>query len=188
MNYCDKCGKGVAQDALYCPNCGSKLTFATSQSNRKWRNRNHSKRENDWWGLVTALGFFVIIGLTIAAYPDVLTRAAKYLESFATYGHPVLPPYDLGQVLIYLFNLSGIWGLVAAFLRFLVTSNVSRSARDGVGALFSLYTAYILTRFYGGAIGGWDLVWMWIVGLVVLIIVNALIALFVPRRIPLSAV
>jgi len=189
MKYCNNCGKEIPQDSAYCPECG--CSIANSASDRTWWNsswnsdRNQYRRENDWWGLVTALGFFVVIGLTIAAYPDVFSRVVKYLESFATYGHPVLPSYNLGQVLIYLFNLSGIWGIIAAALRFVLTGSASRAARDGVGAIFSLYTASILTRFYGGFFNGWGLVGMCIVGLIILIIAEALITFFVPRRLQL---
>jgi len=189
MKYCHNCGKEIPQGADYCPECGYHIAYVSPA--RNWWNwnwnydRNRYRRDNDWWGLVTALGFLVVIGLTIAAYPDAFSRLIKYLESFATYGHPVLPSYNLGQVLIYLFNLSGIWGLIAAALRFFVTGSASRAARDGVGAIFSLYTASILTRFYAGFFNGWGLVGMWIVGLVILIIADALITFFVPRRMQL---
>jgi hypothetical protein len=187
MRYCNNCGKEIPQDAVYCPECGSSI--AVGASPRTWWNRNSERnrygRENDWWGLVTAIGFLVIIGLTIAAYPDVFSRVIRYLESFGTYGHPVLPPYYLGQVMIYLLNLSGVWGIIAAALRFVLTGSASRAARDGVGAIFSLCTASILTRFYEGFFNGWGLVGMWIVGLVILIIADALITFFVPRRMAL---
>jgi hypothetical protein len=189
--HCGTCGTEVPNDAAYCPNCGSKISLASSRSdwNWRWNKRDYysHRREDDWWGLVTAAGFFIVIGLTIAAYPDVFNRVVNYFQSFETYGHPVLPSYNLWQVLIYFFNLSGIWGLIAAALRFFITSSGSRAARDGVGALFSLYTANILTQFYSGAFGGWALVGMWIVGLVVVIVADALITFFVPRRISLYA-
>jgi len=184
LDRCEKCGSEIPHDATYCPSCGSKITFTQSRSgwNWGWNRPVYHRRENDWWGLVTAAGFLIIIGLTIVSYPDVFNRIGNYLESFATYGHPVLPPHSLGQIIIYFLNLSGIWGLIAAALRFVVTGSGSRAARDGVGALFSLYTAGILTQFYAGAFGGWGLVGMWFVGLVVLIVADALITIFVPRR------
>lgn len=185
MKYCNNCGKEIPQGAVYCPECGCSVA-STTQTRWNWNSdHNRHRRENDWWGLVTAIGFFVIIGLTIAAYPDVFSRVIRYLESFGTYGHPVLPPYYLGQVIIYLLNLSGIWGIIAAALRFVLIGSASRAARDGVGAIFSLYTASILTRFYEGFFNGWGLLGMWIVGMVILIIADVLITFFVPRRIAL---
>jgi hypothetical protein len=183
MKYCNNCGKEIPQGAVYCPECGRSVTYVAPP--QTWWNWDRYTRENDWWGLVTAFGFLVVIGLTIVAYPDVFSRITRYLESFATYGHPVLPSYNLGQVLIYLFNLSGLWGIIAAVLRFFVTGSASKAARDGAGAIFSLYTANILTQFYGGFFNGWGLVGMWIVGLVILIVADALIAFFVPRRVVL---
>lgn len=133
--------------------------------------------------MITFAGFLVIVALTISAYPDVFTRIINYLESFGRYGYPVLPSYNVGQVMIYFLNLSGIWGLIAAALRFFLTGYRSRAARDGVGALFSLYTANLLTQFYAGAFRGSGLVGLWVVGLVVVIVADALITFFVPRRV-----
>ncbi len=87
--------------------------------------------------------------------------------------------------MIYFLNLSGIWGLIAAVLRFLLTGSGARAARDGVGALFSLYTADLLAQFYSGAFRGSDLVELWFVGLFAVIIASILITLFVPRKISL---
>jgi len=183
MKNCSNCGKEIPQDSIYCPVCGSNL--ATSPARTWWNSDQRYGRDNDWWGIVTAVGFFVIILLTIAAYPDVFSKIVKYLESFGTYGHPVLPSYGLGQIMIYFFNLSGIWGLISAALRFFLTGSASRATRDGVGAIFALYTASILTRFYAGSFNGWGLVSMWVVGLVIVIIADALITFFVPRKVAL---
>ena len=187
LSHCENCGNEIPSDAIYCPNCGSKVEFSTRRR-RDWTGDDYYyRRRGDWWGLVAAAGFLVVFGLTFATYPDLFGRIGSYLESFAAYGHPVLPSYNLGQVLIYFFNLCGIWGLIAATLRFVVTNSAARSARDGVGAIFAFYTANILTQFYAGAFGGWGLVGMWLVGLFAVIVADALITLLVPRRIPLYA-
>ena len=183
MDRCYKCGNDVPQQAVFCPSCGARVSN-NSRWDWNWRRSGSDWREpTDWWGLVTAAGFLVIILFTFARYPDVFSRIGAYLESWGTFGHPVLPPYSLGEVLIYFINACGVWGLLAATLRFVLTSQVSRSARDGVGALFSLYTAGILGQFYVHSLGGWGLVGMWIVGLVAVIIADALITIFLPRRI-----
>ena len=185
LDHCSNCGSEVPGEAVFCPNCGFRVTHSAFPKVDWDRHPRHIHRENDWWGLVSAAGFLVVVGLTVIAYPDALGRIVSYLESFGVYGHPVLPSYNLGAVLIYFFNLAGIWGLIAGALRFLVTGSGARAGRDIVGALFSLYTADILGQFYSHLFGGWDLVGMWIVGLAVVIVADALISLFVPKRIPL---
>ena len=148
-----------------------------------WRHERRHAPRDDWWGAVSAIGFFVIIGITIFTFPDVFSRIADYLASFATYGHPVLPPYSLGEVIIYFFSLSGIWGLIAAGLRFALTNRITKPTQDVVGALFALYIANSFKMFYAGAYDGWGLLGTLVLGLVVVIVTSALIGYFVPRAV-----
>ncbi len=184
---CEKCGAEAPNGAVYCPNCGSRILRVPSGSNWDWNWKISSQKEPDWWGLILAAGFLIVFFITITTFPDVFTKLTNYFESFETFGHAVLPPYALGQIMIFFFNLCGIWGLVAAALRFGLTGSGSRALSDGVGALFSLYTAEILIQFYAGTIRGTELVGLWIVGLFFLIVASALITLFVPRKISFYA-
>ncbi|HZW58619.1 MAG TPA: zinc ribbon domain-containing protein [Nitrososphaerales archaeon] len=183
VTYCSNCGKEIPAGALYCSNCGAKAVSTVSQG--YWQ-RDHSRRarrreEDGWWGAVRALGFLAIIVLTIVTYPNVFSLIADYFRSFVTYGHPVLPPYSLGQVIIFFFNVSGIWGLIAAGLRFAFTNSYVRAAQDVAGALFALYIARTFTEFYARAFGGWGLLGYLALGLVGVIIASALIGFAVPR-------
>jgi hypothetical protein len=149
----------------------------------RWERRRRREREpGDWWGAINGIGFLVIILLTISQYPDVFVLLSRYFQSWGTYGYPVLPGRQLGQVIVYLLTVSGIWGLVSAALRFAFTNSLSRPARDIVGALFALYMANSFTQFYAGTIHGTGLVVAFFIGLIAVVIANALIAYFVPRR------
>jgi len=187
MTYCHKCGKEVAADAAYCIYCGARVGEPFPWG--RWRERDwerHWRREKErdgWWGAVNAFGFLIIIALTISRYPDVFTLIARYLGSWGTHGYPILPGYDLGQVMIYLFTASGIWGVLSSCLRFAFTTSFARPMRGIVGAMFALYIASSLSQYYSGAIKGSGLVLDFFVGLAIVIVANAMIAYFVPHRI-----
>lgn len=188
--YCQRCGKELPKDSAYCPSCGVKVGGYSPAD--YWWGRWGWERErwprHEWdpmdavWGAVRAVGFLVIIGLTIARYPDVFVLFFRYLDSWGTYGYPVLPPYALGRVIIFLFTASGAWGLVSSGLRLGLSSRLRRPMRDVVGAVFALYLAYTLSLFYAKAIRGSGLVLAFFVGLAVMVVVNALIMHYIPRR------
>jgi hypothetical protein len=131
---------------------------------------------------LSALGFLLIIGLTISRYPDVFARTVTYFDSWGVYGHPGLPARGLGQVVIYFLTICGIWGVVVAALRFAFTNSLTRPMRDMVGALFALYVASSFFQFYAGTITGSGLVLAFFVGLAIVIIANAAIGIFFPRH------
>lgn len=187
IRHCTKCGKELPENAVFCPSCGANLQagFVSPEerwSYRRYRRERRRERRGDWWGVVTALGFLVIIGATIIRYPDVFTRIIDYFTSFGIYGHPVLPSYSLGQVIVYFFLVAGIWGIVAAALRFAFTGAISRATQDTVGGLFALYISSVFSRFYAHAYGGWGLVGLLVIGLAVVIVANALISFFIPNE------
>jgi hypothetical protein len=131
---------------------------------------------------VSAFGFLLIVGLTISQYPDVFARMDAYFDSWGVYGHPVLPAYGLGQIVIYFLTISGIWGLVVAALRLAFTNSFSRPMRDIVGALFALYVASSFSQFYARTFTGSGLVIAFFVGLAIVIIADVAIGIFLPTR------
>ena len=185
--YCQRCGKELASGAAYCQYCGAKVG-EYSPAEWWWTWRRERWERHDWepidaaWGAITGVGYLIIIGLMVFWYPDVFTLLVKYLESWGTYGHPVLPGHALGQVLIFLFTAGGVWGIFSSAGRLALTSRVARPLRGVIGGLFSLYVAFILTSFYGKAINGAGLVLVFFVGLAGMVVTNALISFFLPHR------
>jgi zinc-ribbon domain len=188
--YCHKCGKEIPEDSAYCPSCGTKVGGYSPADywweRRRWQRERRPRHE--WDPMDTALaavrgvGFLVILGLTVVQYPDVFVLMFRYLESWGTYGYPVLPPHALGQVIIFLFTAGGAWGLVSSGLRLGFSHRLRGPMRDIVSAVFSLYIAYVFTLFYAGTIRGSVLVLDFFVGLAAVVVVSALITGFVPRR------
>jgi len=194
--YCQKCGKELAPGAAYCQYCGSAVggyspaDWWWGRQRWRWERREERRERRDWepidaaWGAVTGVGYLIIIGLMVFWYPDVFTLVVKYLESWGTYGHPVLPGHALGQVLIFLFTAGGVWGIVTSGLRLALTSRIAKPLRDIVGGLFSLYVAFILSAFYGTTLSGAGLVLAFFVGLAGMIVMDAMISIFLPHSKP----
>jgi len=188
--FCQKCGKELPPGSDYCPGCGTKVG-GYSPADYWWERRRRERERwsrRGWdpmdpvWGAVRAVGFLVVIGLTIARYPDVFLLLFRYIESWGTYGFPVLPPYALGQVIVFLSAASGAWGLLSSGLALGLSSRLRRPMRNVVSALFSLYLATILTMFYDKTFRGVELVLAFFLGLAAMVVVNGLITFFVPRR------
>lgn len=188
--YCQSCGKELTAGAAYCASCGAKVGAPVPPAFwwgwRKWEWERKPWR--DWepadpaWGAVRAVGFLIILGMTIVYYPDVFVLFFRYLGSWGSYGYPVLPPRALGEVIIFLFTASGAWGVVSAGLRLVFSNRLRETVRDVVGGLFSLYVAFIFTQFYAGTIHGTGLVLAFFLGLAAMVLVNAVAAHALPRR------
>ena len=185
--FCQRCGKELAPGAAYCHNCGARVG-ESSPAEWWWEWRRQRWEHRDWepldavWGAISGIGYLIIIGLTIFYYPEVFTLLVKYFESWGTYGHPVLPSYTLGQPTIFVFAAGGVWGVVSSGFRLALSSRFAKSLTGATGGMFSLYVAFILNRFYTKAIDGAGLVLVFFLGLAVLVLVNAMITHFVPRR------
>jgi hypothetical protein len=124
------------------------------------------------WGVLSFLGFLVIIGLTFSTYPNVIDRIASYFSELATLGRLVLPPANLGQPLIYFLNLSGIWQIILGALRLASARNARGAISDVVSGAYALYLAHLFSEFYGRIIAGHSLVFYGLLGLAGVIIVD----------------
>lgn len=190
--YCQSCGNELTPGAAFCASCGSRVgAYSPADFWWGWGRWRWERERRPWrdggpadavWGAVRAVGILVIIGLTIAYYPDVFVLLFRYLESWGSYGYPVLPPRALGEVAIFLFSASGAWGIVSAGVRFALTSRLRETMHDIVGGVFSVYVAFIFTQFYAGTVRGAGLVLLFFLGLAGMVIVDAIVSHFVPRR------
>lgn len=193
LMYCQSCGKELTTGAAFCASCGARVgAYSPAEywwgwGRWRWERERERRAWHDMepvdaaWGAVRAVGFLVIIGLTIAYYPDVLVLLFRYLESWGSYGYPVLPPRALGEVIIFLFTAGGVWGMGSAGARLALSSRLRETMRDAVGGAFSLYVAFIFTQFYAGTTRGAGLVLLFFLGLAAMVLVNAIISHFVPR-------
>lgn len=191
--YCQSCGKELTPGAAFCASCGARVGANPPVDywwggRRRWKGTHES---NPWrdrepadaaWGAVRAVGFLVVIGLTIAYYPDVFVLFFRYLGSWGAYGYPVLPPRALGEVIIFLFMAGGVWGIVSAAARLALSSHLRKAMHDVVGGAFSVYLAFVLTRFYAEMIRGAGLALLFFLGLAAVVLIDAIIGHFVPRR------
>ncbi len=177
IEYCPTCGQRVSSEgAAYCDKCGSPLGGDTntrgSQRQETWMGRRRRPRDryDPVWGIVSFIGFLVILGLTFLAFPNLISRIASYFEELARLGRPVLPSYNLGEPLIYFLNISGIWGIIFGALGMGFGRGLRRSVDSIISGAYSLYLAQLFSQFYSRAIAGETLVLDAIVGLGLVII------------------
>jgi fatty acid desaturase len=71
---------------------------------------------------------------------------------------------------------------VGAGLRLAFTSRLARPLRNVVSALFSLYIAFSFSEFYANVLRGAGLMLALFVGLAAMVLANAMISHFIPRR------
>jgi len=128
----------------------------------------HKKKDSFW--VVPTVGFLITIALTLLIYPNLPQDIIVYFKTFERYGGPVLPPYNIGQALIFFFSISGMWGLVAASLRYVFRHPVKKVVEDVMGSFF----AFILSAYYAGTITGRKLILLFIVGLIAVIAINVI--------------
>lgn len=132
----------------------------------------HKKKDSFW--IVPTVGFLITIALTVIIYPNLPQDIIVYFKTFERYGGPVLPPYNIGQALIFFFSISGMWGLVAASLRYVFRHPVKKVVEDVMGSFFAFFIAFILSAYYAGTITGRKLILLFIIGLVVVIAINVI--------------
>jgi hypothetical protein len=177
MQYCQKCGEKLADDARFCTKCGAPVIRSEQPVNRRVVReeiRQKVRHEPDILGAVSAGGFLIILALAWLSYPNILSLIIDYFQGFQTPTGFVWPSYGLGQPIMFILNLSGVWGLIIAGLRLVLMHSPGRAVNDVAGALFSFYLAYVLSQYYQGIVTANNLVPLFLVGLGILIIVNVI--------------
>lgn len=138
-------------------------------------------RAPDFFWIVPLGGFFIIVGLTLAQYPDVFQLIGNYFRTLTESNTFVRPPLRLGEATVFFFLVSGGWGLVAAALRFVFGHAPAKAVGDVMGSFFAFLVAFLVNQYYHGAVSAASLIPLLIVGLGVVVIVNA-IASHLQRR------
>ena len=174
MTFCTKCGSELPGGALVCPKCGTP-TQTTVQPTAVSYARPPSSREFDILGAVSAGGVLIILALTWLVYPNLFNIAIDYFKSFETYGRPVMPPYTLGQPIIFFLDGIGIWGIVIGGLRLALMHFPRKAVGNIMTGVFWLTLSYLLSEFYQGHIQDTTLVPLAIIALGVLVIIGMIL-------------
>jgi hypothetical protein len=130
-------------------------------------------RTPDFFWIVPLGGLFIIVGLTLAQYPDIFQLINNYARTLSDTNRPVMPPLRLGEAITFFFLVSGVWGLVAAGLRFVFGHTPVKAVGDIMGSFFAFLIAYLVFQYYHGTIRATSFIPLLIVGLGVVIIANA---------------
>jgi hypothetical protein len=143
--------------------------------------QNNRLRTPDFFWIVPLGGFFIIVGLTLAQYPDIFQLISNYFRTLTETNRAVMPPLRLGQAIVFFFLVSGGWGLVAAALRFVFGHSPAKAVGDIMGSFFAFLIAFLLNQYYQGTVSALSLIPLLIVGLGVVVIINA-VASHLQRR------
>ena len=174
MAFCTRCGAELPEGALVCPKCGTP-TQATVQPTVVSYVRPPPRSEFDILGAISAGGVLIILALTWLVYPNLFNIVIDYFRSFGTYGRPVMPPYTLGQPIMFFLDAIGIWGIVIGGLRLALMHFPRKAVGDIMTGVFWLILSYLLSEFYRGHIHGTTLIPVAIIALGVLVIIGMIL-------------
>ena len=131
-------------------------------------------RRPDFYWVVPLGGFLIIVGLTLSQYPDIFSMVGDYFRVLSETGKASMPPLRLGEAIIFFFTVAGAWGLFAAALRFVFGHSGSRAVGDIMGSFFAFLIAYPVYSYYHAGLSAAAILPLIIVGLGVVVIVNAI--------------
>ena len=128
-------------------------------------------KEFDALGLILGFaGFFIVIGLTLQAFPDIVSRGSSLADIFANGQFNI--PYRIGQPIIFFLTLAGIWGVAAGGLRAIFTQFKRNAIGDVIWGFFAIFVAALFRWYYGGIIGIADFGPLIVIGLGLVIVAN----------------
>jgi hypothetical protein len=137
-------------------------------------------RNEGMLGAISAGAVMVIIALTFIRFPGSFTVLGDYFTAMGDLGRFVRPPAVLLDGAVFFFAAVGLWSLLFAILRLLVQRSARKALGDAVGGAFSFYVAYVVSAYAALSFGGVALLAYLIVGLGMLAIAHAAIALALP--------
>ena len=115
------------------------------------------------------------MALTWLVYPNLFSILVDYFRSFEVHGGPVMPPYALGQPIMFLLDGIGIWGIVIGGLRFALMHFPRKAVGNIMNGIFWLAVSYLLSEFYRGQIDWSTLIAAAIIALGILVIVGMIL-------------
>ena len=194
MVKCSSCGLETAEDAMYCTNCGARLQVgadsrvavpASERSSERFSSgpsRRHRREDTDFFRALTAGVILIILAVTYLRYPGVVSAFDSYMRRFGDARGFVKPPRILIEPWVFFFEAIALWTFVLAVLRIVLQRSLRRAVGDAVGALFSLFVAFLLTNYADDIYAGRTVLAFFVIGVGLIVVVNALISFAFPDR------
>jgi len=196
MVSCASCGAENPDDAIYCAKCGARVekrarvgdefSEATGRgSSQCFGTRAFPRRRReqaDYLGALSAGVILIVLAVTYIRYPINFSLIVDYFQSLIVSQRYVKPPLALLNPAIFFFNVVGVWSLVLSGLRIVLQRSVRRAIGDFAGGLFSLFFAFLLTNYANNILRGQAVLAYFIVGIGLLMVVNAIISFAYPKR------
>ena len=168
MVQCSRCGTDNPDEAVYCTNCGALLEKREPPARRR--------EEADYLGALSAGVILIVLAVAYLRYPISVSLIVDYFRSLEIQQGFVKPPSALLNPVIFFFNLVGVWSILLAGLRLVFQRNARKAIGDLAGGLFSFFIAFLLTNYANDVIRGQAALAYFIVGIGLLIIVNAIVS------------
>ena len=178
--YCPKCGTQVTPDMKFCANCGTPLGVSGRPPSA--RIREGRAKMPDILGFASVGVILILLALTYIRHPINASAMIDYLGNMGRQGVFIKPPLILLDAVIFFFYAAGVWGIILSGLRIVLERDMSKALSDLVGGFFSLLLAYLATNYRADIFTGRTTLAYFIVGIGLVVIVNAVIYFAFPRK------
>ena len=179
-SYCPKCGTQVSPDMKFCANCGTPLGVGVRPPSA--RIRGGRAKMPDILGFASVGVILILLALTYIRHPINTSVMVDYLGNMGRQGVFIKPPLILLDAVILFFYAAGVWGIILSGLRIVLERDVSKALSDLVGGFFSMLLAYLATNYRADVFTGRTTLAYFIVGIGLVVIVNAVIYFAFPRK------
>ena len=154
MVVCPKCGEKLADDAVYCSNCGQKIEGPVTPSPiprvRVEVDRELRRRGPDYLDGVGFGVFLIAVAYMYLQFPWVFDEIIRWLRTWSRAGPTMLPVILVDPVALF-FIIMGGWGIVEGALR-IIAGRIKKGVGNIVGGIFGLSIAYVLYLYQDGSI------------------------------------
>lgn len=179
-SYCPECGIEVSSDMKFCAKCGTPL--GVSPRRPLARIREERPKMPDILGFASVGVILILLALTYIKHPINASVMIEYFENMGSQGAFIKPPLILLDAVIFFFYAAGVWGIILSGLRIVLERSVRKALSDLVGGFFSLFLAYLATNYAADIFTNRTTLAYFIVGIGLLIIINAAIYFAYPRK------
>ena len=164
----------------FCPKCGTPLGVSAKPPSAKIREGR--PKMPDILGFVSFGVILILLALTYIRHPINPSIMIDYFQNMGRQGAFIKPPLILLDAVIFFFYAAGAWGVVLSGLRIVLERSVRKALSDLVGGFFSLFLAYLATNYAADIFTGRTTLAYFVVGIGLLVIVNAVVYFAYPRK------